>query len=43
MGLGGCLPDSPSTADIVVESDCGVAHCEQELRIMGTGAGPHGE
>jgi hypothetical protein len=43
MGLGGCLPDSPSTADVIVESDHGDAHCEQELGIMRTGAGPHGK
>ena len=43
MGLGGCLPDPPSTADVVVESDRGDAHCEQELGIMRTDTGPRGE
>ena len=43
IGLGGCLPDSSSAADVVVESNHGDMHCEQELRIMRTGAGPHGK
>ena len=38
IGLGGCLPDSPSTADVIVKSNCGDVNCEQELGILGTGA-----